>query len=254
VWHYIAEGAGRPLVLLHGLGMSNRVWTPVIPHLRTSRRVIAFDIGGFGLTPTLPDGTLPTIQNLTAALEHSLRDLGVRDPVDMAGNSLGGTLALEAARRGFARSVVAISPAGLWTARPPRHLPSLFGTLRALSTTMPAVLKAMMIVPALRELALAVPLSVGSRRMPVEDARDTIDDLSKASAFERTFEHTRAPFSARDISVPVTVAFGDRDWILLESARRRDALPPHARWISKAGWGHVPMWIDPAGVAGLILG
>jgi pimeloyl-ACP methyl ester carboxylesterase len=49
------------------------------------------------------------------------------------------------------------------------------------------------------------------------------------------------------------VAFGDRDWILPKSSRHRSGLPAHARWIDKRGWGHVPMWVDPAGVSQLIL-
>jgi hypothetical protein len=51
----------------------------------------------------------------------------------------------------------------------------------------------------------------------------------------------------------VTVAFGARDLILTGGARQRTALPAHTRWITKARWGHVPMWVDPRGVAQLIL-
>ncbi len=53
--------------------------------------------------------------------------------------------------------------------------------------------------------------------------------------------------------MPVTIAFGSRDWILPRWSRYRERLPSHVRWIEKAGWGHVPMWADPAGVAQLIL-
>jgi len=57
----------------------------------------------------------------------------------------------------------------------------------------------------------------------------------------------------RAITVPVTVAFGDRDWILLKRWQRRNELPAHTRWVEKHGWGHVPMWVDPVGVSQLIL-
>ena len=80
-----------------------------------------------------------------------------------------------------------------------------------------------------------------------------MDDLAASTAFEETFLNTRAPFSGTDIAVPVTVAFGTRDWILPASSRRRDRLPAHTTWVIKKGWGHVPMWIDPAGVSQLIL-
>ena len=108
-------------------------------------------------------------------------------------------------------------------------------------------------VPLLRELALAVPLSVGSRRMPPEDARHAVVDLAASRAFEQTFDGTRAPFSAREIAVPVTVAFGRHDWILTRGSRYRPSLPAHTRWLEKPRWGHVPMWVDPAGVSELIL-
>ena len=100
MWHYSETGAGRPLILLHGIGMSHTVCNAVTPALATTRRVIAFDIAGFGSTPPLPTGTRPTVENLVNGLECSIRRLALDLPVDIAGNSLGGWMALEAARRG----------------------------------------------------------------------------------------------------------------------------------------------------------
>jgi len=67
VWHSSETGAGRPLVLLHGIGMSHAAWNPVVPYLCLTRRVIAFDTAGFGLTPPLPATALPTISTGLAA-------------------------------------------------------------------------------------------------------------------------------------------------------------------------------------------
>jgi pimeloyl-ACP methyl ester carboxylesterase len=253
VWRYEESGSGRPLILLHGIGMSHVAWNAVTPYLRVQRRVIAFDIAGFGLTPPLPPGTLPTIANLVEALERSLHEIGLHIPIDVAGNSLGGCIALEAARRGIARSVVAISPIGLWRAHPAAHVKYVFRGMRFMARYFPNLMKASLRGSWLRELALAVPLSVGSRRMPVSDAVRAVDDLAASPAFEETFDHTRVPFSGRDITVPVTVAFGDRDWILPKSSRRRSELPESTTWVTKPGWGHVPMWADPSGVAQFIL-
>jgi len=253
VWHYTEAGRGRPLILLHGIGMSHAVWTPVTPYLQPTRRVIAFDIAGFGATPPLPRDTPPTIPNLVAALKQSLRAIGIDEPVDIAGNSLGGGMALEAARRGIARRVVAISPIGLWRDGPPRHVRYIFGSLRWLVARFPGMLEATMKPTWLREMALALPMSMGSRRMPPRDAMAAIDDLRLSTAFEETFERTRDAFNGRDIRVPVTVAFGDRDWILTRSARQRARLPAQTRSLTMKGWGHVPMWVDPIGVARLIM-
>jgi pimeloyl-ACP methyl ester carboxylesterase len=162
-------------------------------------------------------------------------------------------MALEAAARGIARSAVAVSPAGLWRVHGAPHVKYVFGALRFMAKMFPDLLKATMHVPWLRELTLAVPLSVGSRRMPASDACRAVDDLATSPAFEETFDNTRAPFSGREIAVPVTIAFGDCDWILPRGSQRRDELPAHTRWVARRGWGHVPMWADPEGVSQLIL-
>jgi pimeloyl-ACP methyl ester carboxylesterase len=111
--------------------MSGSAWNSVTPYLSATRRVVAFDIAGFGRTPPLPRAVPPTSANLAAALEESVRAMDLEVPVDIAGNSLGGLIALEAAKRGLARTVVAISPPGLWKER-----------LRFLATKAPSILKA----------------------------------------------------------------------------------------------------------------
>ena len=118
--------ARRPLVLLHGIGMSRFVWNPVTRHLCSTRRVIAFDIAGFGLTLPLPRGIAPSVPNLVDGLERSIRRIGIEFPVDVAGNSLGGCMALQSSQTGIARKVVAISPIGLWTKHEPRHVQYVF--------------------------------------------------------------------------------------------------------------------------------
>jgi pimeloyl-ACP methyl ester carboxylesterase len=234
--------------------MSHCAWNAVMPRLASTRRVIAFDIAGFGSTPPLPEATLPTVAHLVDSLDQSIRQMGLDVPVDICGNSLGGGMALEAARRGIARSVVAISPIGLWKEKPPPHVKRIFGGLRFITQNFPHVSNTAMRVAWLRELVLAMPISLGSRRMPVEDAVGAVSDLAMSTAFEETFEQTRAPFrGGRDIVVPISVAFGDCDWILTSGSRRRNELPAHAKWIEKRGWGHVPMWVDPVGVSQLIL-
>jgi len=238
---------------LHGIGMSHAAWTAVTPYLRSTRRVIAFDIAGFGLTPPLPGGTPATIANLVEGLSLSIHAMGIACPVDVAGNSLGASMALEAAKRGIARSVVAISPAGLWREHGAPHVKYVFGGMRFMAKNYPGLLKLTMRRPLLRELALAVPVSVGSGRMPTTDALRAVDDLAAATAFEETFDNTRDPFSGAGISVPVTVAFGDRDWILPKGSQQCNGLPVHTRWLKKPGWGHVPMWVDPVGVSQLVL-
>jgi pimeloyl-ACP methyl ester carboxylesterase len=233
--------------------MSHFAWNAVMPYLSSARRVVAFDIPGFGLTPSLPRGMLPTVTNLVDDLERAIREMGVDVPLDIAGNSLGGYMALEAARRSVARSVVAISPAGLWRRYPPPHVKSVFGSMRFLARNFGGLVKASMHLALLREVALAIPVSVGSRHMPLRDALRAVDDLATSQAFEDTFDNTRTPFLGGDFPARLTVAFGDRDWILPKGSRYLKRLPATTKLVEKLGWGHVPMWVDPFGVAQLIL-
>ena len=51
---YTRSGAGTPLVLLHALGLSRRIWDPVIPALSEQFDVLAVDLPGFGDSAPLP--------------------------------------------------------------------------------------------------------------------------------------------------------------------------------------------------------
>lgn len=109
-------GAGSPLLLLHGASLTWRTWKPVLPTLERHHDVIAPTMLGHHGGPALTVGVPLSIQGLVDAVEHDLDRLGV-GRVHAAGNSLGGWIALELARRGRALSVVAFSPGGAWRSR-----------------------------------------------------------------------------------------------------------------------------------------
>lgn len=251
-WYCLERGQGRPLVLLHGIGMSHTAWTPVIDLLARERRVLAFDIAGFGSTPALP-GALST-ERLVQGLKDSLAERGISEPVDIIGNSMGGWLALAAARAGLARSVVGISPAGLGEkAKASFHIRLTFDIALWAANSVPGLSRRLLGMAPLRSAALAIPISIRSHRMPAAMARKTLDDFASATAFEATYDIIdRIPDLDR-LTVPITVAFGRLDWILTGEMQRRRVLPGHARWLRPWNWGHVPMWDDPEGVAGVIL-
>lgn len=220
--------------------------------LARERRVIAFDTAGVGQTPPLPVHVAPTVVNLVPQLRETLRQVGIEEPVDIAGNSLGGWMALEAARLGMARSVVALSPAGLWET-PPAHVKHIFFNMRRVTRMAPGVVSLLLRSGLLRELLMAVPLSSGSRRMQHAAAMAAAMAFVDAPGFDSTFAHAAAFRGGHEVRVPVTVAFGTHDWLLTRSARRRHELPAHTRWLEPKGWGHVPMWKNPEGVARLVL-
>jgi pimeloyl-ACP methyl ester carboxylesterase len=118
--HYEVNGTGAPLLLIHGTGSSLRVWDPVVYLLAARRTVIAVDLPGFGFSPPMTSGPPPTPAGYARVLADLLRELGY-DSAHVAGNSVGGWTALEVAKLGVARSVVALAPAGLWARRAPLY-------------------------------------------------------------------------------------------------------------------------------------
>jgi pimeloyl-ACP methyl ester carboxylesterase len=107
-------GAGRPLVLVHGLGSSIRNWDPVVPALSAEREVIAVDLPGFGASAPLAGKV--TMGTLTDALQDFLREKGLEN-ADLVGSSMGARIVIELARRGHAGAVVALDPGGFWNDR-----------------------------------------------------------------------------------------------------------------------------------------
>jgi haloalkane dehalogenase len=98
---YVQEGAGRPIVLLHGNPTSSYLWRNVIPHLRGHGRVIAPDLVGHGDSAKLP-GTGDARYSLAehqAYVDALLDELDVREDVVLVGHDWGGPLAFDWARR-----------------------------------------------------------------------------------------------------------------------------------------------------------
>jgi pimeloyl-ACP methyl ester carboxylesterase len=107
-----ARGSGEPIVLLHGLGASRRLWHRVAPLLASSgRRVLAPDLPGFGESP--PAGAGFEFPAVTEALAGALRHR-TQEPFDLLGHSLGGAVALEfaVAHPELVRRLVLAAPAG----------------------------------------------------------------------------------------------------------------------------------------------
>jgi pimeloyl-ACP methyl ester carboxylesterase len=115
--HYRA-GNGGPLVLIHGIGSRWQMWEPVIDRLVAEREVIAIDLPGFGASPMPPVGTPAGVDSLVSLVLEFLSEIGVERP-HSAGNSLGGLIVLELAKRGLVRSATASPPRASPTSRRP---------------------------------------------------------------------------------------------------------------------------------------
>jgi pimeloyl-ACP methyl ester carboxylesterase len=245
------SGAGEPLVLVHGIGHHWRAWEPVIGRLAEHHDVIAVDLPGFGRSPgpARSDG----MPGAVAGLAEFFAAEGLDRP-HVAGNSLGGAIALELAAAGLVRSATALSPAGFATpAQARRALAVLRGHRYGAFTPTPV-------------LRLFYRTEFGKRfsfgwlvsRPGVLTAERALSDtlaLRGGKGFAAVARRGRAyAFAGGPAGVPVTVAWGSRDRILppVQAGRAREILPA-ARHVTLDGCGHVPMSDDPAAVARVIL-
>jgi pimeloyl-ACP methyl ester carboxylesterase len=251
--HY-RTGEGEPLVLIHGIGSRWQMWDPVIDGLRPHREVIALDLPGFGASPMPPPGTPPGLDSLVTAVAGFLGELGVQRP-HCAGNSLGGLIALEMGRRGLVRSATAVSPAGF--ANRPEMLgarASLWLMVRTARWMAPRA-QAITARPRARALAFGQVVAHPTRISP-RDGADSIRALAEAPWFDATLPAIR-PFqftNAEPIPVPVTIAWGEKDRLLLpRQAARAQRTVPGARMVTLHDCGHVPTYDDPAQVTRVLL-
>ncbi|QLY29886.1 alpha/beta fold hydrolase [Nocardia huaxiensis] len=255
-WNRIERGTGRPLLLLHGGGSSARAWLPVLDLLAAHRRVIALDFPGFGRTPPLAGDEPFSMDLAMRELAAELARLGIGTPVDMAGNSMGGWMAFEAAKRGMAASVVAIGPAGLWSPGMPRPTRLQFRLALASAWLVRTPARTLLRFPAARAAVLSVPVKY-PRRLTTAEAIGIVDDLYRSTptlrrALHVAF-HTRFE-GGQHISTPMTVAFGSHDHMVRPGdSRFLDQLPAQTRVVTLPGCGHMPMWDDPELVARTIL-
>lgn len=248
------EGSGLQLVLIHGIGHHWQAWRPVIDRLAPEFDVIACDSPGFGRSPPLAPGVEPTVPAYAEAFAGLFGELGLDRP-HVAGNSMGGAIGLELARRGAAGSVAAFSPAGFWTPAERRFLQASLGILgRVPRPIRPAVL-AFAGTRGGRQVLFAQTYGWPAR-MPAAEAQSTLEDAWSAPAFAaalKAFDGFRFTDGEALRGVPVTIAWGKRDRLLLygrQAPRARAALP-WARHLT-LGAGHVPYFDDPAAVAEVI--
>jgi pimeloyl-ACP methyl ester carboxylesterase len=253
-------GEGETLVLLHGFTGTWRHWHPVLADLVARFEVIAPTLAGHAGGPPFPkDGPL-TLDVAADSLERHLEELSVGE-AHFVGNSMGGTLAIELAARGRARSVVAISPGGGWSPqsgeadRVARFFVRQTRMLRAVRSQLPRLMRA----PRSRYLAMRDVMRHGELVPPLEAIGmansavqcEVIEDV--VSALRRGGD--ALPHDLDRVNVPVLLAWAERDRILplaTCSERFRTEIPgAELRMLPRVG--HVPMWDDPPLVVGTIV-
>ncbi|HEY7487739.1 MAG TPA: alpha/beta hydrolase [Streptosporangiaceae bacterium] len=248
------RGAGPPLVLLHGIGHRWQAWEPVLDRLAGERDVIALDLPGFGASAPLPTGTTYNIDTAMRGLADFFAELDLGRP-HIAGNSLGGLFALEAADRGLVSSATALSPAGFFT---PLQLRLATVSLRAsrVGARVPAaVIRRLGSNPIRRKLMFG-QIYGHPERLDLEELIADAVALRTAPGFLPTLRAGRrtGPFAGTCDGVPVTIAWGTIDRLLRPSqAIRAQQCLPNARFVWLTDCGHVPMGDNPELVAEILL-
>jgi pimeloyl-ACP methyl ester carboxylesterase len=248
------DGA-TPLLLLHGLGMSARVWDPLRTRLEPHHEVVVHTIRGHrGGAPALNRPVL--VDDLVDDVEQMLDAVGIGRP-HIAGNSLGGWVAIELARRGRALSVCALSPAGTWhagTAEQALGVRKIRRARRAARLGRPCGLPSAMRSGVVRRFVFRDVAEHGDRLSAVQ-AIAGVDDLLGCDVLNNILstEEELAPLDP--LPCPTTLAWSGNDRILPLAVNGQLARVrlPQARFVVLPGVGHVPMIDDPEQVLAVIL-
>jgi pimeloyl-ACP methyl ester carboxylesterase len=246
-------GEGEPLVLIHGFTATWRCWLPVLAELVPRFEVIAPTLHGHDGGTPVPRNDQPFgIARAADHLEEHLDELGV-GTAHLVGNSMGGALAFELAKRGRARSVVGISPAG--GMRPgddaaAKRVIKVFTRMQTTTSKSLGLLPKVMARPGLRRLALRDVMTRG-HHVPATEALALARSSVRCDVVEDVYAVLRSgEASVLDldkIDVPVLITWAPKDRILpidAHSPRLREEIRG-VEFRVTPGVGHTPMWDDP---------
>jgi pimeloyl-ACP methyl ester carboxylesterase len=248
------HGSGDPLVLVHGVTHRRQAWYPVLDELAEQREVILVDLPGHGQSPPfVPDG-LPVKDALKRDFKAFLSHAELDRP-HVAGNSLGGLVALVAGAEGDARSVTALSPAGFWRDEHEFAYTRRFftGLLHLADRLGPSAERAAR-TRAVRQVVYS-SLMAHPSRVPADHVLGDVRAFMYARPTLRTLLGAAEPFTDPiPVDVPVTIAWAGRDLVLprwqADTAKKR---LPHAEHLMLRGVGHVPMFDHPRLIAKVLL-
>ncbi|SFR66463.1 Pimeloyl-ACP methyl ester carboxylesterase [Marinobacter daqiaonensis] len=252
--NFIRQGAGPPLLLVHGLGGSWRSWTTILPALSEAREVVALDLPGHGKTPAVADSG--TFRGLADSVDAFITEQGL-DGIDIVGSSLGARIVLEMARRGKVGATVALDPGGFWQGWERKYfratLTASIRFLRGLGPALPALSRS----AATRSMLLA-QLSARPWKLDGNTVATELKSFTATKTFNALVRDlATAPAQegpAAKTSRPLVIGWGRQDRLCLpRQAARAKAAFPSARLHWFGTCGHFPMWDRPEETVRLIL-
>src|SRR6516225_2354444 len=256
---YLRAGSGTPVVFVHTLRTQLEMFLQVIEQLDTTQvEVIAIDLPGHGESTAPPADY--TAGYFTDAVEGLLAHLDL-DQAVFVGESIGASIGLILAARGNPRiaHVVAVNPYdyGRWGgARRSSPLNNVVFTMILWPVLGPIVARA----GTKRLLRLVLAGGLYDRHNLPPALADEIARCGRLPGHARAFRSLclqwRSWLSARtqycQVSVPVTLVYGDKDW---SHPAERDANAraiPGARLVTLHSTGHFASLEKPNEIAGLI--
>ncbi len=249
---YWAEGAGSPVLLVHGLGSCAESWLFNVEALALRHRVLVPDLLGFGRTDKPASAQEFTGSRLASFLAGFLHSQGV-EIAHVVGNSLGGAISLQFAidhpRR--VRSLVLVDPGGFGR--------SIYITFRLQSVPL---LGELLAAPSRRGVRMALEAASYRRDFITPDLIERFYEIAcvpnQTPAYLQAVRRTISLCGVRpdqlaalqagvpSIKVPTLIMWGRQDRILpishLDSARR---LLPHAQVQIFEDCGHIPQMEKP---------
>ena len=221
--NYIRRGAGKPLLLIHGLGGNWGSWNPILDSLAAEREVIAVDLPGFGQTPPLSGEV--SIRSLADAVTQFLTAHNLLG-VDAVGSSMGARLVLELARRGgVLGGVVSLNPGGFWNDWQ-RHVfyASIYASIRLvrlLQPVMPFITR-----NAITRTILFAQFSARPWKLSPQITLDEMRSYAASPSFdellhELAYGETQAGAPPNSIGHPLVIGWGRRDRVCFPSQAKR---------------------------------
>jgi pimeloyl-ACP methyl ester carboxylesterase len=243
-------GAEASIVLLHGWSDSADTWRGLLGELaRRGHRALAFDLPGFGAASRLHEDA-PVLPQLEAFAEAAIAHVVARsgsNGVIVAGNSLGGAVALRAAEREEhpLAGVVPIAPAGLTMARWFRMIEGerLLRLVLAARVPLPELAVRDAVGRVYRTVAFADPAAVDPMVVAAftRHVRSQADVSRILATGRRLLPELRDPFRLDRVSCPVLLVWGDSDRMVFAAGADRvlDAVAGSRIEVIE-GCGHCP--------------
>jgi pimeloyl-ACP methyl ester carboxylesterase len=255
----IELGEGPPLVFVHGLSGCWANWLEQVPVFAHERRVLAFDLPGFGASPMPADEI--SIAGYARLLDRLLDELGV-DAAAVVGNSMGGFIAAELAISAPQRveRMVLVSAAGISTYDEPRMtraIPALVRGERILAATAAWTASKSDAVARrarLREATLGLVVRHPGR-LPAALAAEQLRGAGKPGFLQGLQAVIGYDLRARlnEVACPALVVWGDGDRLIsVQDADVFVELIPGSRKVVFEDTGHMAMLERPAAFNALL--